>query len=195
MTTSSDLEDGMAVERTTAFPTLSRPEKPSTTGSLAVPANVVTIPQKFKNLIAQKFKKLITLKYKDLIKTMLSRIFRSFNLTKKSTQQQALLLLCVAGIMLDPLFFYIPMINEVSKCMKSDRKLGVIAISLRSLVDVLHLVQWSFYYKKKWKEISRGNPNSFSPRNSKVIDQLIETICILPLPQVSPQSSSRSETD
>ncbi|KAI4330955.1 hypothetical protein MLD38_029191 [Melastoma candidum] len=44
------------------------------------------------------------------------------------------------------------MINSSSKCLRTDRKLGVISISLRSMVDLLHLLLWSFYYENKWKE-------------------------------------------
>ncbi|KAI4330942.1 hypothetical protein MLD38_029178 [Melastoma candidum] len=88
--------------------------------------------------------------------------------------------------------------------MKSDWKIGVFAISLRSVVDFLHFVLWSFYYERKWKawrpklgasagaapvaalkEVSPCSPNSLSPRNSRAIGRLIEILSILPLPQAA----------
>ncbi|KAI4324995.1 hypothetical protein MLD38_030432 [Melastoma candidum] len=129
-----------------------------------------------------------------------SKIFRRFDPTRTTTQQKALLLLCVAAVIIDPLFFYIPMINERGKCMKSDWKIGVFAISWRSVVDILHLVLWSFYYERKWKaegpkprastgpapvapstEVPPCSPN----RHSKVTGRLIEILSVLPLPQAT----------
>ncbi|KAJ0034133.1 hypothetical protein Pint_25244 [Pistacia integerrima] len=50
------------------------------------------------------------------------------------------LILCVIGISLDPLFFYIPVINDDQKCLKFDKKLGTTAIILRSVFDFFHII-------------------------------------------------------
>ncbi|KAI4330946.1 hypothetical protein MLD38_029182 [Melastoma candidum] len=190
---SGDLEGGVAVAGTAMSNSLSRRrKKPSASTRFADMGETVMAASKFRKLIG------------TVHKSEFSRIFQCFNLTRTTTQQKALLLLCVAAAIIDPLFFYIPMINEGAKCMKSDWKIGVFAISLRSVVDILHFVLWSFYYERKWKawrpklgasagaapvaalkEVSPCSPNSLSPRNSRAIGRLIEILSILPLPQAA----------
>ncbi|KAI4384825.1 hypothetical protein MLD38_002928 [Melastoma candidum] len=122
--------------------------------------------------------------------------------TKVSMQQKVLLLLCVASAILDPLFVYIPTINGESFCLELDQKLGITAIVLRSLVDVLYFVLWYFYWRARrgpdttaskadTEEIpslqtssveqthkSPGKTNLFSPKKA------FEMLSILTLPQV-----------
>ncbi|XP_040368995.1 cyclic nucleotide-gated ion channel 1 [Rosa chinensis] len=50
------------------------------------------------------------------------------------------LIACVIAVSLDPLFFYIPIINEDEKCLGIDKELRTIALILRSLSDIIFIV-------------------------------------------------------
>ncbi|KAJ0099967.1 hypothetical protein Patl1_20330 [Pistacia atlantica] len=78
------------------------------------------------------------------------------------------LILCVIGISLDPLFFYIPVINDDKKCLKFDKKLGTTAIILRSLCRQVNLHKDACTVDRKY--LLRFFPN--------------DILAILPLPQV-----------
>ncbi|XP_041010068.1 cyclic nucleotide-gated ion channel 1-like [Juglans microcarpa x Juglans regia] len=46
---------------------------------------------------------------------------------------------CVFSVSVDPLFFYLPVINDEKKCVALDRRLHVISICLRSVLDSISL--------------------------------------------------------
>ncbi|XP_038683313.1 putative cyclic nucleotide-gated ion channel 8 [Tripterygium wilfordii] len=48
-------------------------------------------------------------------------------------------LLAIEVSLLDPLFFYIPAINEWQKCVRLDKKLGISVMVFRSLVDSFYV--------------------------------------------------------
>ncbi|KAF4380449.1 hypothetical protein F8388_024742, partial [Cannabis sativa] len=50
------------------------------------------------------------------------------------------LLVCVIAVTLDPLFLYIPMIDKDRKCIKIDNKLRNSALVLRSLTDIIYII-------------------------------------------------------
>ncbi|PQM42906.1 cyclic nucleotide-gated ion channel 1-like [Prunus yedoensis var. nudiflora] len=51
---------------------------------------------------------------------------------------------CVFAVSLDPLFFYIPIVNEDMKCLILDKNLKAIALSFRSLTDRFYIVDIIF---------------------------------------------------
>ncbi|KAG7973667.1 hypothetical protein I3843_06G008700 [Carya illinoinensis] len=53
-----------------------------------------------------------------------------------------LLVVCVVAVAVDPLFLYIPVINEATKCITIDNTLLVIAICVRSFLDLVAC--WDF---------------------------------------------------
>ncbi|PRQ45083.1 putative potassium channel, voltage-dependent, EAG/ELK/ERG [Rosa chinensis] len=55
---------------------------------------------------------------------------------------------CVIAVSLDPLFFYIPVINEEQKCLAVDKELRTIALTLRSLTDVTFVVNIIYHVCK-----------------------------------------------
>ncbi|VVA22707.1 PREDICTED: cyclic [Prunus dulcis] len=62
------------------------------------------------------------------------------------TGKRILMLLCVA-VSIDPLFFYIPVINNEKKCLAIDKNLRAAALSLRALPDAafaLHSISSGF---------------------------------------------------
>ena len=42
---------------------------------------------------------------------------------------------CILAVSVDPLFFYLPVINDSEKCLTIDRKLAVTATTLRMIID------------------------------------------------------------
>lgn len=92
------------------------------------------------------------------------------------------------AVLLDPLFLYIPIVNEDMKCLSLDNKLKKAAIFLRSITDILYILNIviQFYIEPKaktfrvmWKAYWR----SHIP---------IDILAILPIPQVLEASFSYS---
>ncbi|KAL6270114.1 hypothetical protein ACE6H2_027025 [Prunus campanulata] len=54
--------------------------------------------------------------------------------------KRAFLASCVFGVLIDPLFFYIPIINKDTKCIGLDKSLKGAVISLRSTTDLFYVV-------------------------------------------------------
>ncbi|BBH03739.1 hypothetical protein Prudu_014689 [Prunus dulcis] len=46
---------------------------------------------------------------------------------------------CVLAVLVDPLFFYIPIVKEDRKCLKLDKSLKAISFALRSLTDLFNI--------------------------------------------------------
>ncbi|PON97036.1 Ion transport domain containing protein [Trema orientale] len=89
---------------------------------------------------------------------------------------------CVIGLTIDPLFLYIPIINDDKKCLEMDYHMKNVALVLRSLTDfayVLHLIfrlrSALVMSKELGISIFTGLPWSYL---------LIDVLAILPLPQV-----------
>ncbi|PSS32337.1 Cyclic nucleotide-gated ion channel like [Actinidia chinensis var. chinensis] len=99
---------------------------------------------------------------------------------------------CVLAISLDPLFFYIPVINDDKKCLESDKNLATTAIVLRSFTDIFYIIHIIFQFrtgfitpssrvfgrgvleKDAWK-IARKYLSSYF---------FIDILAVLPMPQV-----------
>ena len=47
---------------------------------------------------------------------------------------------CVTAVALDPLFFYLPVINQNKKCIGFDGRLWKTTLILRSFFDIIHLL-------------------------------------------------------
>ncbi|KAG2700637.1 hypothetical protein I3760_06G008000 [Carya illinoinensis] len=78
----------------------------------------------------------------------------------------AFLVLCVVAVAVDPLFFYLPVINEATKCINIDKTLKIIAICVRSFLDL----------------VAFGN--LVANRDYMRSDYVINILAILPFPQV-----------
>lgn len=110
----------------------------------------------------------------------------SMNIRKPSCQRKVLLMLSVLTVSLDPLFFYIPMINMDAKCLRSDKLLGIKAIIFRTLVDTLHAVLWMHYHEGfcRRKRENSGPFSAESPLKSITVARVVAFLSLLPLPQV-----------
>ena len=99
---------------------------------------------------------------------------------------------CTIAISVDPLFFYLPVINEEKKCLALDNKLKITAICLRSVTDMVHVMNIILQFlcpyigkaplelgrivivKDAWQIAKRYLLSYF----------LIDILAILPIPQV-----------
>ncbi|XP_021805384.1 cyclic nucleotide-gated ion channel 1-like [Prunus avium] len=90
---------------------------------------------------------------------------------KKTTREKLVLLLkpswntifvtaCVLAVSLDPLFFYIPIIDEEKKCLDMDVKLKNVALVLRSFFDVTFIVHIVYQIREAIKAVAEeSDPN------------------------------------
>ena len=109
---------------------------------------------------------------------------------------EGILVFCRAiAVSLDPLFFYVPVINEDKKCIRLNKVLWTIAIVSRSVTDFIYLVHYvvkSVVKSKKSKIRKEHNDESNSKeRNRRVKSRsyfwpffMLNILVILPIPQV-----------
>ncbi|XP_052192578.1 cyclic nucleotide-gated ion channel 1-like isoform X1 [Diospyros lotus] len=101
-------------------------------------------------------------------------------------------LVCVIAVSLDPLFFYIPVIDGKRKCLSLDRPLEITACVLRSFTDIFYVLHIIFQFRTGFiapssRVFGRGelieDPYAIAKRylSSHFI---IDILSILPLPQV-----------
>ncbi|VVA12348.1 PREDICTED: cyclic [Prunus dulcis] len=117
---------------------------------------------------------------------------------------------CVLGVLLDPLFLYIPMLNQDIKCMKLDNTLMIAALVSRSFTDLFYIGRIIFQACRIILQVCRFKNcpafmnlflpesssselnqlrNEYLPKSSiaKKIWQssiIVDILAILPLPQV-----------
>ncbi|KAK4594916.1 hypothetical protein RGQ29_018592 [Quercus rubra] len=116
------------------------------------------------------------------------------------TWNKVFVLSCVISVAVDPLFFYIPVIeenhnkdkNEDYKCLDADEKLATIACVLRSLFDAFYVLHIIFQFRTGFiapssQVFGRGetitDPVAIAKRYVSTYF-LIDILSILPLPQV-----------
>ena len=99
------------------------------------------------------------------------------------------LVLCgIAVLYVDPLFMYLPVINQDGKCLTLDGRLMITAICLRSVFDMIYVVNIIFGYFSR-----RNGRTGLAPYDQQpqlIIKRylrtyfLIDILAILPIPQV-----------
>ena len=111
------------------------------------------------------------------------------------TWNKIFVLCCVISLALDPLFFYIPVINNIEgddKCLDADKKLTTIACVLRSLFDTFYVVRIIFQFRTGFispssRVFGRGetinDPVAIAKKYLSTYF-IIDILSILPLPQV-----------
>ncbi|KAK4277535.1 hypothetical protein QN277_015522 [Acacia crassicarpa] len=84
-----------------------------------------------------------------------SQFCRSFDSRKKILDPQGpflqkwnkiFVLSCIIAVSLDPLFFYVPVINDEKKCLSLDNKMQITATILRSFSDIFYIVHIIFQF-------------------------------------------------
>ena len=93
---------------------------------------------------------------------------------------------CVIGVLIDPFFLYIPIINEDKKCLAMDQKMKIIALILRTLTDFTHLLNFIFRLESALHMAKLlGSPIYIG---FPWLYLLMDVLAILPIPQVRPCS-------
>ncbi|CAB4292084.1 unnamed protein product [Prunus armeniaca] len=100
---------------------------------------------------------------------------------------------CVFAVSLDPLFFYIPIIDQLNKCLQMDKVLQTVALVLRSLTDIIFLLHFIYEIcdglKTQTKKKSSQSP---SPLGIKLASDTLKTMA--PITQSNGHSNSKVET-
>ena len=100
---------------------------------------------------------------------------------------------CVVAVSMDPLFFYLPIINGDNKCLRLDKKLKIVAITLRSITDCIYLLNIVLQFICPYiDEDSRKLGRTKVVTNARQIAKryffsryfVIDFLAILPLPHV-----------
>ncbi|XP_052203984.1 cyclic nucleotide-gated ion channel 1 [Diospyros lotus] len=141
----------------------------------------------------------------------LTRLLKSFSLSRVASKQlgsrkkildpqgpflqrwnKIFVLSCVLAVSIDPLFFYIPVIDDNKKCLGFDRKLEVTAIVLRSFTDIFYITHIIFQFRTGFiAPSSRVFGRGVLVEDACAIAKrylssyfLIDILAVLPLPQV-----------
>ncbi|WCJ22402.1 cyclic nucleotide gated channel 1 [Euphorbia peplus] len=101
-------------------------------------------------------------------------------------------LACVIAVSVDPLFFYIPVIDEKKTCLDLDRKMETTACVLRTLIDMFYVLHIVFKFRTGFIA-----PSSRVFGRGELVDDpllvvkkyftsyfIIDVLSILPLPQI-----------
>ncbi|KAJ8747860.1 hypothetical protein K2173_013028 [Erythroxylum novogranatense] len=99
---------------------------------------------------------------------------------------------CLVAVSLDPLFFYVPVIDDDKKCLSLDEKMEVTASVLRSFTDVFYILHIIFQFRTGFiAPSSRVFGRGVLVEDAWAIAKrylssyfLIDILAVLPLPQV-----------
>ncbi|XP_059445397.1 LOW QUALITY PROTEIN: cyclic nucleotide-gated ion channel 1 [Corylus avellana] len=98
---------------------------------------------------------------------------------------------CVIAVSLDPLFFYVPVINDEKKCLDLDSRMEITAIILRSFTDIFYILHIFFQFRTGFiAPSSRVFGRGVLVEDAWAIAMrylssyfLIDILAVLPLPQ------------
>lgn len=100
---------------------------------------------------------------------------------------------CVIAVSLDPLFFYVPVIDDERKCLDLDRRMEITASVLRWFTDIFYITHIIFQFRTGFiapssRVFGRGvlveDPWAIAKRYLSTYF-LIDILAVLPLPQVT----------
>lgn len=100
---------------------------------------------------------------------------------------------CFVAVSVDPLFFYLPVIDSGLKCLGIDEKLAITTTTIRTIVDVIYLIRMILQFRTAYiapssRVFGRGelviDPAKIAKR---YLQQhfIIDLLSVLPIPQVS----------
>ncbi|KAL2339639.1 hypothetical protein Fmac_007579 [Flemingia macrophylla] len=127
---------------------------------------------------------------------------RSFSSRKKILDPQGpflqkwnkiFVLSCLIAVSLDPLFFYVPVIDDNKKCLSLDRKMEITATVLRSFSDIFYIIHIIFQFRTGFiAPSSRVFGRGVLVEDAWAIAMrylssyfLIDILAVLPLPQAA----------
>lgn len=100
---------------------------------------------------------------------------------------------CILAVSVDPLFFYLPVIDSDSNCIGIDRKLAITSTTVRTLIDAFYLIRMALQFRTAYiapssRVFGRGelviDPSQIAQRYLTRYF-IIDFLAVLPLPQVS----------
>ena len=91
---------------------------------------------------------------------------------------------CVIAVSLDPLFFYVPLINEENKCIELDKKLRTISLILRSVTDIIGIINIILQVINGYTDKNSGEDTDPKKTPWRWLYFLIDILVLLPFPQV-----------
>ena len=103
-----------------------------------------------------------------------------------------LLVSCVMAVSVDPLFFYIPIINDGKRCLVLDKRLRTTVFVLRTVTDVIYLVHILLQFRTAFidKASEEGGETKLNTNARAIIRRYlslyfpIDILVVLPIPQV-----------
>ncbi|XP_076905385.1 putative cyclic nucleotide-gated ion channel 5 [Bidens hawaiensis] len=99
---------------------------------------------------------------------------------------------CILAVSIDPLFFYLPVFDKTKTCLGIDRKLAIIATTLRTVVDAFYLIHMVLEFRTAYiapssRVFGRGelviDPGQIAKRYLRWYF-IIDFLSVLPLPQI-----------
>ncbi|KAK1403621.1 Cyclic nucleotide-binding domain-containing protein [Heracleum sosnowskyi] len=99
---------------------------------------------------------------------------------------------CIVAVSIDPLFFYLPVFHKSSNCLGVDRKLAIIATTLRTVIDVFYLIRMALQFRTAYiapssRVFGRGElvivPAEIAKRYLKSYF-IVDFLAVLPVPQI-----------
>ena len=101
---------------------------------------------------------------------------------------KTVLFVCVLALAVDPLFFFIPVIDSHKFCFTLDKKLGVAVCVLRTLIDVFYVIHFIFHFiteriAPRSRASLRGNSKPIRKRLFFFYFS-VDIVSVLPIPQV-----------
>lgn len=105
---------------------------------------------------------------------------------------------CMVAVSIDPLFFYLPVVDTYSNCLGIDSRLAVICTTLRTIVDSIYLIRILLQFRTAFiapssRVFGRGelviDPAEIAKRYLRW-HFIIDVLSIIPIPQVNSLSSS-----
>ena len=99
---------------------------------------------------------------------------------------------CILAVSVDPLLFYLPVIDSSSKCLDIDRKLAITTTTLQTIIDVFYFIHMALQFQTAYITPSswvfgRGelviNPARIAKRYLWAYF-IIDFLVVLPLPQI-----------
>ena len=88
------------------------------------------------------------------------------------------------AVSLDPLFFYVPVINEENKCIELDKKLRTISLILRSVTDIIGIINIILRVLYGYTDKTSGEDIDPKKIPRRWLYFLIDILVLLPFPQV-----------
>ncbi|KAJ8541907.1 hypothetical protein K7X08_016773 [Anisodus acutangulus] len=101
-------------------------------------------------------------------------------------------LVCVIAVSLDPLFFYIPVIDNENKCLDLDKTLKITACVLRSITDLFYIFHIILQFRTGFiapssRVFGRGElieDSSTIAKRYLLSYFIVDVVAVLPLPQI-----------